>query len=381
MNLKPPLERRPLHQQIASLLREEIVSNCKEGQKLESESALAKRFSVSFLTIREALRTLAQDGLVVRRHGSGTYVADRSAQRHVAVLIDFDVSDPRTSYSYLAEIQQARHFFESRGFKAKLYVGRRQLGVDQKVDGLTCQEFLKEAQDGRLAGVMAVATPFDARWVDLLRSNRIPVVGDGEEYPVRVRWDCLKLVRDGVACLAKRNCRRVAVMGWKGWGGPLRNDGMTWIDVVKTALQEQGLPFYEGWIRSDTHPNLNGAGWEEFREIWRAGDEKPDGLLACDDILFADAAMAIMDLGIKVPSQLVVATHANKGAGTFYPFPVIRLEQDPEAYAVKMCEMLLALMKNEELSEKQVYLPFQRLIELDAQALTACAAGTQALGH
>src|SRR4051812_2783765 len=47
------------------------------GSKLPNEDRLCERFGVSRVTIREAVRGLIEDGLVVRRHGSGTYVTRR----------------------------------------------------------------------------------------------------------------------------------------------------------------------------------------------------------------------------------------------------------------------------------------------------------------
>jgi DNA-binding GntR family transcriptional regulator len=47
------------------------------GSKLANEDRLCERFGVSRITIRDAVRGLIDDGFVVRRHGSGTYVTRR----------------------------------------------------------------------------------------------------------------------------------------------------------------------------------------------------------------------------------------------------------------------------------------------------------------
>jgi DNA-binding GntR family transcriptional regulator len=88
---KPHLTRAPLHQQLTDVLRDEVLTTQKPGQRLPPEPKLAERFDVSILTVREALRALTQEGLLVRKQGSGTYVADRRSHQHVALVTQFDL--------------------------------------------------------------------------------------------------------------------------------------------------------------------------------------------------------------------------------------------------------------------------------------------------
>jgi GntR family transcriptional regulator len=63
---------------VAAELREQLRrGDHPPGGKLPSEPDLAARLGVSRPTLREALRLLEDQGLIVRRHGSGTYVANR----------------------------------------------------------------------------------------------------------------------------------------------------------------------------------------------------------------------------------------------------------------------------------------------------------------
>ncbi|MGW4587559.1 FadR/GntR family transcriptional regulator [Amycolatopsis thermoflava] len=70
------LRRGPVVPQVASLLRQRIQrGDWRPGDRLPNEVQLAAEFGVGRSSVREAVRLLAQDGLLDVRHGSGTFVA------------------------------------------------------------------------------------------------------------------------------------------------------------------------------------------------------------------------------------------------------------------------------------------------------------------
>ncbi len=77
--LVQPIKIARAYEQLAGLLRERITSGeLAVGDRLPSESALAKQAGVSRSTVREALRILEQGGLVERASPRIMVVADRS---------------------------------------------------------------------------------------------------------------------------------------------------------------------------------------------------------------------------------------------------------------------------------------------------------------
>lgn len=63
-----------VYAQIARLLREEIGATMSPGDCLPAENMLALRFGVNRHTVRHAIETLIEAGLLERRHGKGTFV-------------------------------------------------------------------------------------------------------------------------------------------------------------------------------------------------------------------------------------------------------------------------------------------------------------------
>jgi GntR family transcriptional regulator len=72
----------PLYQQIKVLITRSLQSGeWKPGEAIPSEVDLAVRYKVSQGTVRKAIDALADDNLVVRRQGKGTFVATHAEEK------------------------------------------------------------------------------------------------------------------------------------------------------------------------------------------------------------------------------------------------------------------------------------------------------------
>lgn len=82
------LSHAPRYLQIAEALRVRIVS-MDPGARLPSEPQLAKEFGVSRFTVTRAVEVLMEEGLITRRQGSGTFVAEAPLRRAPGYLLSF----------------------------------------------------------------------------------------------------------------------------------------------------------------------------------------------------------------------------------------------------------------------------------------------------
>lgn len=78
----------PRYRTIEQSLRERIAG-LRPGDGLPSDSALCTEFGVSRMTARNAMHRLAEEGLVVRLPGRGSYVAEPPAHRRADRLMSF----------------------------------------------------------------------------------------------------------------------------------------------------------------------------------------------------------------------------------------------------------------------------------------------------
>lgn len=80
----------PAYVSIHDALKEQIEQGIwKIGDRLPSERDLADTFSVSRMTLRQAITLLVDEGILERRVGSGTYVASRRVQEKMRGTTSF----------------------------------------------------------------------------------------------------------------------------------------------------------------------------------------------------------------------------------------------------------------------------------------------------
>jgi len=224
----------------------------------------------------------------------------------------------------------------------------------------TSREFLRDIRQKRFSAVAIIQGMLPEAARELMEQNGVPVVWNSvlaaERYAVG--GDYLQTLREGTRRLLEQECRKIA---WLEWDHPqtprLARDAA--LQAFQSVLSDFGAVARPEWIRGDLHPSLEGAGYEEFREIWTGRSEKPDGLLVMDDVLFQDVVTAIEELRIDVPSQLKVVATANKGTVTCPLFPATRMEVDPAAAGQAVGEMVAQLVRGETPEPRHVAVPFR----------------------
>lgn len=80
----------PIYFQLEQLLRQQMESGeLKPGDALPSEREYAERLDVSRMTVRQAITNLANEGLLHRQKGRGTFVAEKKLEQKLSGLTSF----------------------------------------------------------------------------------------------------------------------------------------------------------------------------------------------------------------------------------------------------------------------------------------------------
>lgn len=80
----------PLYSQLVSIVKRNIsAGTLAPGDLLPSEAELCKTFDISRSTVRQAIGALESEGLVVRKQGRGTFVAEPKVRRRTENVYSF----------------------------------------------------------------------------------------------------------------------------------------------------------------------------------------------------------------------------------------------------------------------------------------------------
>lgn len=136
-----------LSQRIAETLKKMIVEEHKYnyGEKLPNENELSQELGVSRTTLREAIRTLISNGVLVVKRGKGTYVSEQFDQ----YAHELDVNDFMKKQITLRDLYETRLIIEP---EAAALTCKR--ATDEEIEeilrlGEICQQELKKDPGGK----------------------------------------------------------------------------------------------------------------------------------------------------------------------------------------------------------------------------------------
>lgn len=129
------------------------------GSKLPNEEALCTRFSVSRITLREAVRGLIEDGYVIRRQGAGTFVTSGPALRN---SLD-------TNFSYTEYLESSGIKVSKKILDAQLLSGDDEVAADLD---LAEDESFVVIRRVRIAGKRPAIFSIDSLPADIVDAKR-----------------------------------------------------------------------------------------------------------------------------------------------------------------------------------------------------------------
>lgn len=323
-----------------------------QDAKLPTTRDLCKKMGISQSTLDAALDRLEFQGLLYRRQGSGIYVASMAHIRRIGLIVQQDSLEPgrggmgnfdQLLLSFLrSECGRRDEMLTVYGFSPQHDVAR-----------FGPQQMELDAQSGRMDALIALG--LDYPW-----PIKVPCVyltpTDIPLYEPWVSLDYREMVAQGVRALVRAGCERIGL----AYPSDPHNVNSIYCDAFQQALRAEGVVEDPLWLMPFEFDKVGLRMLEASRRfvwLWEESDVRPDGLLSMDDHYTAGLLHGAEVLGVRIPQDLMVASHANKGLDLFNGADVIRLEYDPAEVARVLLDTVDELLAGNEVKPALSILP------------------------
>jgi GntR family transcriptional regulator, arabinose operon transcriptional repressor len=293
-------------QRLAIRLREAIASRAyPPGGRLPTEQEIAAANTVSLTTVRRAMEILAAEGLVIRRQGSGTYVAEQPAptRRHpdaraVGVVV------PDTTMYFPRVLEGIEETLTRAGVGLMLVCSRYEVEADERA--------VTSLLEAGVAGLLLVPTLIErsdpAAYVAQLNRVGVPVILVERALDPSGPSDTSEYVRTDHEAGGYQAVTHLAELGHRRLGLVLRGGSPT------------SKPVEAGFLRATAELGLEIA--EQIavpRTSWQAGQADPalralvdagaTGVVCLGDREATMLVSAARRAGVVVPGQLAIVAY------------------------------------------------------------------------
>ncbi|MCL1896442.1 MAG: GntR family transcriptional regulator [Clostridiales bacterium] len=321
---------------------ENIENNVfKYGAKLPSENFICKKFSISRQTVRNAIDGLEKEGIVTRRHGSGTYVTKMLGDvrnKTIGVLTSFF-----HEYIFPNMLRGIEETFTAENYGISFGITYNKLEAERR--------FLERMLESNVSGLLLEGTktslpnPNIGLYQEFLR-REMPIVFMNNYYPELADL-CPSVLIDDAGC-ARRLTQHLIENGHRRIAGIFKFDdiqGMRRYSGYVAALMEAGIPVDEDiihWVAAYTDDRL-------ARSI---GYPLMESIRGCSAVVcYNDQLAGVLyhffhEQGIKVPGDISMAGFDDSFVSPHGGLDLTTVRHPKRALGAKAAGLLMDMVKN-----------------------------------
>lgn len=293
--MRSPIIREHIKQTIQRWIKERQMQ---PGDRLLGQNGLAAHFRTTSVTIVRALNELAEEGILHRVNGKGTFIGASSAARMpeiCLVLPNAHLEDPRYNPDFWGHVQTMHQAFVEVAGASRLFCMRvvpRNIDPAAVIDSFAHYEAVFFHYSDRPTDFM----------LSLILHRKVPVVVFGEAEPalhcLTIDHDCQSEARLAVRYLLELGYRRIAYVGCSESWCASRTCG------YRKALNEAGIRYNAK--RVATAPVLCRTEGERAATVLLERGIPFDAVFCASDV-FAHGVLSVFEhSGIRVPADVGV---------------------------------------------------------------------------
>ncbi len=311
----------------------------KTGDRLPTEDAMVKQYTVSKQTVRRAIGELVETGVLVRRQGSGTYVADRQKKQTRTIGI---IATYLSEYILPSMIRGIEEITAAAGYQFLI----RSTGNRMDAERDLLQYFLTHPVDGLIVEGAKTAFPnLNLSLYRKLREQGTALLFLSGYYPalensVYVMTDDWAGGKMAAECLLEKNHRMI--------GGIFKVDdlqGHQRFAGFAETCRERGITLRDDHIAWYT---------TEQRETLLSGEQEQKilqmlsnctAVVCYNDQIAAPLMTSLLRAGRRVPEDIAVISFDRSAYSDLTPVPLTSLEHPKEEIGRIAAKKLLRMIR------------------------------------
>ncbi len=347
-------QRHSKYEEVKQFVKEQILTGkLSAGDRVPSEYELVEQLSVGRGQTRQALRELEIEGFLVRRQGSGSYVAPNPgvarspiAEAPRTIMAAF----PTYSSRYIREVLEG---FMGCLFEAGYGVTNYNLVLDEDAE----VRFLDSVPESGIAGLLiwlGNETENVRNAMLRLREWGVPVVmadryfsDVGLDFVVS---DNLRIGRELTESLIRQGHERIGIAISES---DLATSQFNRIAGYEQALAEAGLEIDPRWrVSMEGSEHIRRASINSVMALRRS----PTAFMCINDIIAGKMARELRALNYRLPEDVALATVDDGCFSDTEPLQAIALSQQGVEIGLRSAELLLERISNAQLPAKSVFI-------------------------
>ena len=344
----------PKYLRIVESLRASLdAGRYRNGERLPSEAELVRKFGVSRMTAVKAMQHLRQEGLLVRRTGSGSFAAESgSGDKPIFGLIIPDLGETEIFEPICKGMAASPN---SSGHSLSWGNSISRANKEDAAEQL-CEQYIAQRVSGVFFAPLEFAPHRDVvnrRVLKMLKSGRIPVVlldRCAMDYPARSEYDIVGLDnrRAGFVVtehLIRRGAKRVGFLAREGSVETVDDR----IVGYREALYAHGKEIDRNLLLRIDPTNANALGDA-------IAANRIEGLICANDRTAAEAMRSLLGLGLRIPQDVRVAGFDDVRYAELLPVALTTMHQPCLQIGEAAVATMLDRISNPHLAPRSVLL-------------------------
>lgn len=342
----------PLYLQIVDDIKSKIAAKeFKPGDQLGSHAELSSSYGVSLITVKKALATLVNEGIVFSRVGKGTYVAQHTAdtRQNGHLTIGLVIRDIRSPF-----FSRVMHSVENAAYELGYHVLiSNSSGMAEKEEAQIAR-FREFGVNGMIIASLSHkyhATPTIRKMlqhkipfvmVSYIADDDVPFVGSDHEQGGYLATEYLM----------KQGYQRIGYINGElgNMVGELRRQGYERALKAHGRRVDKRLQFHLRMM-GEKHDYQSGY---EIGKKFRSLPVKPDAMFIYNDLSALGFEDAVVEQGLRVPDDVAIVGFDDIERGEYAAIPLSTVRQPSALIGKEAVSLLMKLMQGKKADIRRV---------------------------